>query len=84
MKGTIEVGAFTYEPATGAITGPERYMRERFPAVKAEIEAGRNVCFNAGAGGLSPNVETALLVAVQTDYAGWRGTQQLNAALGGV
>ena len=71
------VGRFTYNATTGAVTGPEAYMRERFPTCRAEIESGRNVAFNYGAAGASPNIETALLVAIQTDYAGWHGARTL-------
>jgi len=73
---TITVGAFTYNRETGEVSGPEEYMRERGFARIARIEAGQDVVFNMGCT-RSPNVETAVLVSLQTDYAGWKGTRQL-------
>ena len=75
------VGRFTFDSTTGEISGPADYMRSSdFARCKTAIENGTNVVFRAAVlEGLSPNVETALLVAVQTDYAGWAGARQFNA-----
>lgn len=74
----IEVGAFTYEESTGTVTGPAEFMRsDEYAACVADIEAGRHVVFNYGASGASPNVGTALLVAIQTEYAAWKGVRSL-------
>ena len=75
---TFSVGEFTLETTSGQITGPAAYVRERLTEVLDEIKAGRNVCFNYGLSA-SPNVETALLVAIQTDYAAWHGRRQFIA-----
>ena len=72
------VGAF--EIRDGALYGPAEYMREQGNDKVERILAGNDVVFNVGCV-KSPDVETALLVALQTDYAGWKGTRQLLASL---
>jgi len=71
---TKEVGKFKIED--GALYGPAQYMEEQGDARLAEILAGNNTVFNMTAG-LSPDVETAVLVNLQTDYAGWLGVNQM-------
>lgn len=66
------VGRFTYE--NGIVTGPKEYMKTRYRTVLAEINAGKNAVFNHGG---SPDVITQALVAVQTDYAAWKGMRSL-------
>lgn len=78
-NGRITVGAFYYE--AGSIFGPAEYMREQGNAKLDGILAGTDAAFNVSAH-QSPNVETAVLVSMQTDYAGWLGMRQLLAALG--
>lgn len=76
------VGEFTMDTETGTVTGPAAYMEERgFDRMRA-IEAGRDAVFNFGCC-KSPDVYTAVLVSLQTDYAGWKGTRQLLAGLKG-
>jgi hypothetical protein len=75
-----EVGRFALED--GVVSGPAEYMRERGDARLREIEAGRDSVFNAGLQFGSPNVETAILVSLQTDYAGWLGQKQMEGWLG--
>jgi hypothetical protein len=75
----VEVGRFVYE--NGEISGPADYMRERFPAMKEKIESGNSVVFNYGAAGASPSAIVAYLVAVQTDYAGYRGQKEMESWL---
>src|SRR5215218_7547609 len=66
----IEVGRFYVEG--GALYGPADYMREQGDAKLAGILAGTDTVFNMTSH-LSPNIYTAILVAMQTDYAGWHG-----------
>jgi len=68
------VGRFTLDGTT--LTGPERYMREQGDARLAQMLAGNDPVFNASAH-LSPNIETAILVWLQTDYAAWAGAQEM-------
>lgn len=71
------VGRFSHD--AGTVRGPADYMRERGNAKLAEIEAGRCVVVSYGvANGHDP--VTTILVALQTDYAAWRGMQQLLGA----
>ena len=72
-----EVGQFTYDTETGTLTGPAEYMQEKGNAKLEDILAGRDVVANFGML-KSPNAHTAVLVALQTDYAGWHGMQLFN------
>ena len=54
----------------------DAYMEEQGERRLREIEAGRDVIVNSG---YSPDIETAILVSLQTDYAGWRGANQIAA-----
>jgi len=74
------VGQFTIDTETCEITGPAAYMEEQGNARLKAILAGEDVVFNMGAT-RSPDVFTAVLVSLQTDYAGWKGTRQLLAGL---
>jgi hypothetical protein len=69
-----KVGQFSYE--NGVLSGPEAYMTERWEMLKAKIFDGKSALFEQAVE-RSPNIETALLVTVQTDYAGWLGTREL-------
>lgn len=71
------VGRFTIEGET--VTGPAQYMKEQGNAKLERICAGRDQVFNMSAH-LSPDVETAILVHLQTDYAGWKGAHDLFGA----
>jgi hypothetical protein len=77
MKTTC--GKFTLD--NGTLTGPAEYMRQRGNALADAICAGKDAVFNMTSH-LSPSVEMAVLVRLQTDYAAWRGARQLMAALG--
>ncbi len=68
------VGRFYIED--GALYGPALYMQEQGDAKLAGILAGTDTVFNMTAH-YSPDLETAILVALQTDYAGWAGARQL-------
>ena len=74
------VGEFQIDTTTGTVAGPAEYMRERGFARIDRIESGQDVCFNAGIR-YSPDVYTAILVSLQTDFAGWKGQRQI-AAMG--
>lgn len=73
-----EVGQFSIED--GTFSGPAEYMREQGNAKLDGILAGTDTAFNLCAG-FSPDTETAILVAMQTDYAGWIGMRELLSAL---
>ena len=72
------VGRFTYE--NGSISGPRQYMEEQGSALLARIEAGQEATFNATCQ-LSPDIITAILVWLQTDFAGWLGRKELMESL---
>jgi hypothetical protein len=82
----VTVGAFTIDSA-GVLSGPAAYVNsDAYRSCMARIMAGTNVVFNFGSvriglAGFAASLEAALLVAVQTDYAAWRGLQTLG--LGG-
>ena len=76
----IVVGQFSLEG--NEINGPGGYMEERGFDLIDKIEAGQDVIFNMTAH-LSPSVEVAILVRLQTDYAGWLGQRQLLRQLEG-
>ena len=78
MYDKITVGRFTYDPNTKQIEGPAKYMAEGFAACMANINAGKNAVYNY------PNGDYGyrkMLVAIQTDYAGWKGMQELVTSL---
>ena len=68
------VGAFKYED--GAVFGPADYMREQGNDYLDKIEAGNCAVFNYGAMTGKGDTVTLVLVALQTNYAGWKGMQQ--------
>ena len=70
---TITVGRF--ELNDGVLSGPAEYMHEQGNALVDAILAGQDAIFNTTRH-LSPNVETAILVRLQTDLAGWLGMKQ--------
>jgi len=72
------VGRFTLED--GILSGPHAYMRDRGNAKLDDILDGKDVVFNSVAH-LSPGLETAILVALQTDYAGWAGMKEVESWL---
>ncbi len=76
MNGThTPNGNMRFAISNGVITGPADYMRERFKAWEHEaIELGKNACFNAALR-YSPNVDTAILVSLQTDWNTWNSAQ---------
>ena len=71
---TVTAGRFTIDG--DAITGPGDYMREQGNAKLDRILAGNDTVFNMTCH-LSPSIEIAICVALQTDYAGWLGFKQM-------
>ncbi len=70
------VGAFKLF-ADGSIVGPAEYLAsEHYRACIAKIRGGQSAIVNYG-GGSGQRVETLILVALQTDYASWKGLQSL-------
>lgn len=67
------VGQFTYEE--GILCGPRDYMEEEGNALLDKILAGEDTIFNMTKD-QSPDIETAILVRLQTAYAGWLGLKQ--------
>jgi len=74
------VGAFSL--ADGILSGPQDYMLARGNALVDQILAGEDPIYNLTAN-RSPDVETAILVRLQTDYAGWLGLKQAERWLNG-
>ena len=64
---------FTLED--GILCGPRDYMDAPSNALLDKILAGEDTVFNMTAD-QSPDIETAILVRLQTDYAGWLGLKQ--------
>jgi len=78
MKETTRtVGRFTYDETTGKISGPADYMKEAFPARIASIEAGTDVVTTKGYELNGGDIVLAILVSVQTDYAGFAGYKSM-------
>jgi hypothetical protein len=62
-----------------AVWGPQRYMEEQGFRKLEGIMAGTDAAFEVMVQAAPPGTEPVrlVLVALQTDYAGWKGTQQL-------
>ena len=73
MKDT-KVGKFEFKD--GALYGPRKYFEEQGDKLLGAIENGTDIIFNMCAH-QSPNLESAILVRLQTDYAGWLGMQEV-------
>lgn len=92
--GTVTVGEFEFDPATGTLTGPAAFMRSAdYAEWLARFKAGNDPVFRVGMGCAptpgaifcpdgpqSPNAGTAMLVSVQTCYAAWHGREVFNRA----
>lgn len=77
---TKTVGDFSLDTDTGEITGPAAYMRsEDFADWKSRLRAGADPVVNSG---YSPDFFTAVLVSLQTNYAGWHGRETFLASIG--
>lgn len=77
----VTIGAFSYFAATGEVQGPAEYLQsEAFAVVQDRINAGKSLVANeAAAHGSPPYV--AALIAIQTDYAAWKGMREMEARL---
>jgi len=73
---TKTVGKFSFDEDTQEVAGPASYMAEKYDAEIAGILAGNDAVFNMTAN-LSPDPITAILVHLQTDYAGYVGMKQV-------
>ncbi len=71
-------GQFSMEG--GVLTASRTYMEEQGNALVDKILAGDDMIFNMTSG-QSPDVETAILVRLQTDYAGWIGFKEVEGWL---
>lgn len=72
---TTTVGRFTYDEATGDLQGPADFMRSSdFAAWKRRFAAGNDTVFAVGME-QSPTPVIAMLVSVQTCFAGWHGRE---------
>lgn len=72
------VGEFSFDGTS--VAGPAQYMREQGSAKLDSICSGNDAGFNAMLAvraGKSDDLETLILVALQTNYAGWKGMQQI-------
>jgi hypothetical protein len=74
------VGRFSLDPSTGTLEGPAEYMKERGDALVKAILDGTDAVFTATAR-YSPDVVTAILVRLQTDYAAWLGMRSFAAGV---
>ncbi|HPA19661.1 MAG TPA: hypothetical protein PLU30_18075 [Verrucomicrobiae bacterium] len=75
-------GRFSYDPATGAITGPAEYMQSESCARRmAAITEGRDAVAGFGYS-QHGDVIKAVLVSLQTDYAAWKGMRDFERGLG--
>ena len=72
----VIVGRFTFDPSTQMIEGPGEYMADQGSALMDKITSGNDAVFNMTAH-MSPSPIVAVLVRMQTDYAGWIGSRQL-------
>jgi len=70
------VGQFSLKDSI--LSGPLEYMQDQGNALVDTILSGSDTVFNMTAA-MSPTVEQAVLVRLQTDYAGWLGMQQVRA-----
>ena len=94
--GTVKVGEFEFDPATGTLTGPAEFMRSAdYAGWLARFKSGNDPVFRVGMGcppvpdaifcpdgPQSPSPEVAMLVSVQTCYAAWHGMEVFNRARG--
>jgi hypothetical protein len=80
MQQTRTVGQFEItEDSNGGVTiqGPASYMRSsHYATFRETLERGQNAVINYAPAG-NDDFLTLLGVAVQTDFAGWKGLQTL-------
>ena len=79
---TVTVGEFTFDPSDSSISGPASYMRsEDYRRCIQSIQDGSNTTFKLACEH-APSFEIALLVTIQTNYAGWHGMEVFNRSRG--
>jgi hypothetical protein len=69
---TATAKEFSIDIEKGTFRGPSEYMKAQGNQYLADICSGKNEVFNMFSHE-SPNLETAIVVFMQTDYAGWKG-----------
>ncbi|HPA16137.1 MAG TPA: hypothetical protein PLU30_00220 [Verrucomicrobiae bacterium] len=75
-------GRFSYDPATGAVTGTAEYMgSESYARRMAAITEGRDTVTSFGYC-QHGDVIKAVLVSLQTDYAAWKCMRDFERRLG--
>ncbi len=80
--GPQNCGRFSYDPATGAITGPAEYMAsESYARRMAAITGGQDAVTSFGYSQHGDAIK-AVLVSLQTDYAAWAGMRDFEGRLG--
>lgn len=57
----------------GNVSGPAEYMNERYREFMNDVYEGRSAVFNYGMNHKGLSISQALTVALQTDYASWKG-----------
>ena len=67
---------FQWDESTARLCGPQQYMEERGNTLLHQILEGQDPGF-IPVWRQSPNLITAMLTRLQTDYAGWRGMEDL-------
>lgn len=72
---SMTAGRFSFDAASGQVSGPAEYMRERYDERIQAINAGRDTVANMGLA-VHGNIVQATLVSLQTDYAAWAGMRQ--------
>jgi hypothetical protein len=72
----ITVGRFSWDAETGTLAGPKEFMLEQGNALLDRILDGEDPIFNMTAH-QSPTIPVAVLVRLQTAFAGWIGQQEL-------
>jgi hypothetical protein len=77
----IEVGRFTFDTSTEILTGPKDYLESVGGAKAAVDKALRCPSFKLGLE-YQPNPLILLLVALQTDYAAYAGSRDLERRMG--
>lgn len=70
--------SFKIDLTKNTFTGPKLYMQDQGNTTLDQIMTGKHSMFNQMSH-LSPDPETAILVWMQTDYAEWKGMQQIKA-----
>lgn len=78
---TKTVGQFTYDTETDIVTGPAEYMKAQGNDRLDAIAKGTDPVFPINAR-YAPDIVTAILVTIQTDYAAWHGMETFNRARG--